>query len=534
MHESPTNKTEYDECLIHGICSISPALSYMQEITLVYLESLSFYLFELAKIGLFNEKIKNNIIEVFSGLATNIEYNEESLKSFIIKLYEDLFQAEEIYNRMCKSKNINPVKMPSLIKTSKNFNLDMIIQKGKKVIDKKDKSISENQKKMLSVLLIILKSSCLYIVELQELNIDVNEEFKELLYALSTMTFDNITIDKIDEIIQKSVRLDNELMHKTFNARKSEFGSLLQTEVSLSTKPGKAILVSGANMKELELVLQATQNKGIDVYTHGQMIVGHTFPKLKSYTHLVGHYGKGIEYCISDFSSFPGSIYLTKFALYNIGHLYHGRIFTGDKIAPKGITTIKDNNFEPLVQSALLAEGFTEPEENKNIKVGLIEEDYMKRVDNLTDIIKNKKLKHIIAIGVSDKSESQKQYFEKFLELVEDDCLIISASYTSDRINVLSVNIDYVFPFAYNTIKILKQRGLFADLNTTVFYTRCEPHTIPNLFMMRYAGIKNIYFGSCHPKLINPALIETLREKLNIKNYTTPQEDLKNILNTKE
>lgn len=375
-------------------------------------------------------------------------------------------------------------------------------------------------------------------VELQELNVDINAAYKEMLFTFCMMHFSTTSTDELDKIIEKSVILDNELMQKTFEARKAEFGNIEPTEVSFSTRPGKAILVAGANIKELELVLKATQDKGINVYTHGQMIVGHTFPKLKAYPHLVGHYGQGVEHCTSDFSSFPGAVFLTKLAMYQTGHIYRSSIFTSDKIAQHGLITIKNNDFEPLIRAANFAEGFTEEEtegetkaeSKESVKVGIIEEQFLKNIHTLASAIETKKIKHLIAIGVSNNTEAQKQYFEKFLELVEDNCFVISASYTNNRENVLFFNLDYVFPFSYKTINILKERNVFADLNITIFYTHCEPHTIPNLFMMKNVGINNIYFGSCPPSLINPALIEYLIEKLNIKHYNNPQEAIKTIL----
>lgn len=530
MADYQSNKLENDKCAIYGICSISSALSFMNQIILIYLETLAFYLLELEELGIFNESTKKDFLEAFSSLVTNIEYNQESLNNLILKLYEDSLQAKEVYQAICKEKNIVPKNIKSSVKISKKFNLEYAIKQAHKRFINKNKEYNENQKNLLDALLFILKSICLYLVELQELNIYIDEDYKELLSILCIMSFYIPSTEKLDEIIKKAVNLDHELMKKTFDARIAEFGNIMPTEVSLSTRVGKAVLVSGANMKELELILKATKDKGIDVYTHGQMIAGHTFPKLKEYQNLVGHYGKGVEHCISDFSSFPGVIYLTKLALYEIGQLYHGRIFTSDKVVPKGIITLEDNNFEPLIQSALSAEGFTRSETKGNIKVGLIKEEFFKKVHALADRIEAKEIKNLFSIGVSDNTEVQRQYFEEFLELMNDDCFVFSASYTKDSKNFIPVNIDYVFPFAYQTINILTKRGLFSDLNTTIFYTHCEPHTIPNLFMMKYVGIKNIYFGSCPSYLINPALIDALRDKLNIKPYTTPQNDFKQIL----
>lgn len=532
------NKTEYDECIIHGICSINPALSNMQDVILVYMEIMAYYLLELADLGFFNEKIKNDVIEIFSGLTLNVQYNQENLNELISKLYENLFQTKEIYTIICKEKNLTPDYLKTPIKITKQFNIANIVKQAQKSAIKKENQYTPEQKKLLEALILILKSICLYMVELQELNADINDSYKELIFTFCKMYFNTTNTEEMDKIIEKSVILDHELMKRTFEARKAEFGNIEPTQVSFSTRPGKAILVAGANIKELELVLQATQDKGVDVYTHGQMIVGHTFPKLKSYPHLVGHYGKGVEHCIADFSSFPGAIFLTKLALYQTGHLYRTSVYTSDKIAQHGVITIKNNDFEPLIRSANFSEGFSEEgsngeikaEEKENVEVGIIEDKFEQKIHELADKIESKKIKHLIAIGVSDNSENQKKYFEKFLELIEDDCFIISASYKKERDNFLFFNLDYVFPYSYKTINILKERNVFDDVDITIFWTHCEPHTIPNLFMMKKMGINNIYFGVCPPNLINPALIESLTEKLNIRRYENPEEDLKRIL----
>lgn len=534
MDHNLTNKKEYDECAIYGICSMNPASFFMQEIILIYLETLAFYLLELKEHGLHNNNIMKDVLDAFSGPSTNVEYNQANLNNLISRLYDDLGEAQKLYKVICAEKNIVPKYLKTSIKLANTFNLTSVIKQGQKIVNKRNQFLNEQQKNMVSVLHQILKSICLYIIELQELNVNTEDAYKQLLAALSKMNLDTVIEEKLEELIEKAVKLDNELMHKTFDGRKAEFGEITPTEVSLSTRPGKAILVAGANMKELELILKATQDKGIDIYTHGQMIVGHTFPKIKSYPNLVGHYGKGVEYCMSDFSSFPGSIYLSKLSLYNIGHLYHGRIFTSDKLAQQGVTTLNENDFEPLIRSAHLAEGFTETETKENVHIGFHEENFFQKINELADKIESKEIKHLIAIGVSNNTETQKKYFETILNQMEEDCFVISASYTNNSENILPVNIDYVFPFAYKTIEILAQRNLFTDLNTTSFYTRCEPHTIPNLFMMKYVGVKNIYFDKCTSNVLNPALIDAIREPLNIRFNTNPEDDLKEILGKKE
>lgn len=533
MDDIQNKKVEYDECAIYGVCSINPALAFMQKIIIVYLQALAFYLLKIEDFGLFSKSIEKDMVDAFAGQLTSVEYNQDHVSDLLVKLYKDLYQAKEIYRVLCRDKGVVPQRFKPSLKITQTFYLSSVIRKAKNIVIKSEQVLSPNQKKMIDVLLVILRSICLYLIELSELNVGIEKSFSEFLHGISVMNIYEVSDEKLDEMIKRLVYLDNKLMQQTFIARKTEFGELTPTEVSLSAKEGKAILVTGANMKELELILEATKNKGINVYTHGQMITGHIFPKLKAYPNLAGHYGKGVEYCMSDFTLFPGVVYLSKLSLYQAGHLYHGKVFTSDKVAQKGIVTISENNFEPLIEAALSAEGFSQTQEQKSVKVGVVEGAYAGKFLEIVGKILTGKIKHLIAIGVSDNTEEQRKYFEKFLDLIGDDCYVISTSYTNNRENVLHVNIDYVFPFSYKSINMLIQKKIFSKLNTTIFFTHCEPHTIPNLFMLRDLGIKNLFFGSCPNYLVNPAIIETLRKKINIRDYTTPEEDLKYITGDK-
>lgn len=524
------NGLGYDECALRGICSISPALSSMQAVIFVYMRGLAFYLCELGTLGAENKKVKQDFLDAFSGLISNVEYSQEHLNKVISVLYEDMIGAKGLYKEICARNNISPNYRKSTIKISNKFNVTEAIKQGQKYFAKSESQLAPTKKRKLDILIIILKSICMYVVELQDMNVDTEDYFKAMIKALGSVDVESISEKQIESMINEYVQIDHELLKKTFDVRKAEFGEFVSSEVSISTRPGKAILVAGNNLKELELILQATRDKNIDVYTHGQLVIAHAFSKLKEYPNLVGHYGKGIEHGIFDFSEFPGAIFLTKLSLYKVERLYRSRVFTSDKISPVGVVTLKDNNFEPLINSALSAEGFTDEVPEKYIEVGIVEGALVQKISEIAKKIENNEIKHIFAIGVSNQSNEQKEYFEKFLGLLKSDCFVFSLSYTNNSDNVLFMNFDYGFPIAYNVLEDLAKTKSVKDLNPVVMYTRCEPHTVPNLFYMKSIGIDKIYFGGCSSSLINPALIDTVKEMLGIRQYSTPQEDMKMML----
>jgi len=533
MNNNQPNYSIHTKCLLDGTCSISPTLSSTHAIILVYLEELAFYLVELDGLGANNENINADLIALFSELVSNIEYTQEHLSNAVSVLYKDLIQAKELYIALCKENDFTPSYLKSTIKLSKEFNVSEAIKQGQALFIKSSKKFDDNQKELLEIMLILIKSICIYIAELQGLDVNFEDAYKALINMLSIMNFHTFSTHNLEKIIEKYTQLDYILMLKIFEARKASFGDFMATEVNMSTRPGKAILVSGTNLHELDLILQATQDRGIDVYTHGEMVVAHTFPKLKAYPHLVGHYGKGIDHYLSDFSSFHGAIFLTKLSLYKIENLYRSRVYTTDTIAPTGVITIKDNNFEPLIQSALSAKGFTKIEEQKSIELGIDEKSFIRKICEVADKVDKKEIKHVFIVGVPNKTETQKKYMEEFLDLLGPDCFAISFTHTNNKENVLYANVDYSTPFVYLALNIFIQRKSFDKMKSIVLYTRCEPHTFPTVFNMKYMGINEIYFTDCSPNVINPTLTTSIREMIKLQRYTNPQSDFKAMIEKK-
>lgn len=530
MQNNKHQKTDEETCILTHTCAISPFLSSIHSFILVYLEELAFYLVELKTFGITNETIKEDLIQVFSELITDIEYSQERLDSSIRTINKNLSEAKMLYTSLCKKNDVNPSYLKSEMKITKNCTITQAIQQGQIFFRNKFKKIDTEQKKMLEIMLSLSKSICIYIIESKWLNIDYEETYEALIGILSLMNFDKLLSNNLEEIIKKYTKLDHNFMLQIFDAKKASFGNFTASEVTVSTKAGKAILVSGNNLRELELLLEAAKGKDINVYTHGEMIVAHAFPKLKAYPNLVGHYGKGFEHSRSDFTSFNGAIFLTKLSLHKIKYIYRGNVFTSDANAPSGITIIKNDNFEPLIQAALSSKGFTETQEQKSIEVGIDEESFVRKIHEVADQIDRNEIKHVFMVGVPNQIESQKEYFKEFLNLLSDDCFAFSFTDTFNRKNVLYINIDYATPFVYIALKIFIHRKSFEKMKSIVLYTRCDAHTISNVHNMKFMGVNDIYFTNCPPDLINPMLTNWIKESLNLKTYTNPQSDFNDML----
>lgn len=532
-HQMYLKESKHTEELDTGaIGSQSPHLVFLYEVLRIYLRELAVYLLKLKKLGITNEIIKENVIEVLSGAITNVEYNPDQFFEIITRLYDDMVQAKELYISVCNRNNLNMRLIKSSLKSPQKLGFSDLIKQGQKIFNIKYKDLNVDRMILIELYLNIIKSICVHLVKLRKLGIDDEKTYEKLLFLLSIKTtYVPILQTTMPKTLKDLLEVDNKLLCKLHEIKQERYGTIQPIEVSMSIKPNKAILVSGSDLKELEILLEATKDKGIDIYTHGHMLTAHSYPKLKAYPHLIGHYGRGLDNYLIDFSEFPGVILLTKHSFLNVEKLFRSIIYTADTIAPKGIGIIKDYNFEPLIQSAFHAVGFTELIEHPSIKLNLSEGKILDKITEIAQLMEQGKIKHFFVIGVSNGTQKQKEYFEKFLNLLGDDCFVLSFSYTNGRNNILHAQSDYGFPLFYKALDMLTEKISIEQLNLIILFTRCETHTFSNLLYMKNIGINKLYFTECSPSFVNPALTSFIRKTYDIKDYTTPEDDLKEMLN---
>lgn len=534
MHDD-YNKTmidEFNECLPEGICSASPTFSSLQEIVLLYLKEVSFYLLRLKEFGMENDSIKDTILYALFNIVTGAEYNEEQFHELITKLYNDIFQTKILYEKYCLEHDIEIKTTKSYFKYTKNITLTDAIKKGEKYFLKRIHSFTPKQKDLYDIMFFLGKSLTIRITELQRLGKGHDAAYYTILSMLEMTKPKEFSEENVKIEINKAIKVYHDICKAVTQAQIELYGEITQTEVSFSSVPGKAILVSGSDLKKLELVLQAVENKDINIYTHGlEMLMAHSFPKLHSHPNLKGHYGMGMESSVMDFSNFPGAILMTKYSLQKLEYLYRGRLFTLDIIPPLGIIRIKDNNYEPLIKSALDAPGFIHGQEKPSMKVGFSKKEIDEKVDEIFNKIIKNQIKHLYIMGLLNTPVLNKEYFEKFFKLLPKDSYAISLSYPLNRENVFHLDSFYDYSLFYRILERISNKISLNQINMSIFITRCDKHTIAHLLYLREIGIKNIYMGKCPQTLINPALLNTLQETFNIKEFSDPQKDLKETLN---
>lgn len=522
---------QYDSCVSKGICSIGPRTSSLQEVLIMYLKLLAFYTKELQDFGGVSKTSEEIILNTMSGLMYNLEYGNEQFHQTLIKLKSILIESKDTYLKICKTKNITPKSIKSNIKLSNNLDITHLIKQGEQEFSQKTEKLSSERKNLFEIMFFIIKSICINLVEIKSYNENTEIEkisYDEILILLNYLNYPDSDMANILKEIDVAVEIDNKLARELRQVKINHYGTPHPTDVSYSTRPNKAILVAGTNLRELEKILDFTKDKGLDIYTHGEMILAHMFPKFREYNHLIGQYGTGVENCLLDFATFPGAIFVAKHSLENIEYLYRGRLFTSDNFVPQGVIRIENDNFTKLVESSLNAKGFKRGKQRESVIIGYSLEDISQKLESFLQ--KVDKYKHVIFIGPESYSHKNKIYFEHFLKLIPQDTYVITFSYNNEKENVLHLNVTSDFPLTYKILDKIDTTLKSKNIDTSLFISKCDKHTISNIINLKRLGINHMFLSKCAPITLNPTLTHLLDKIYNIKSITNPEDDLNQII----
>jgi hydroxylamine reductase len=525
-------QSECDECLTKGICSVNPTLTSLQEVILLYLKELSFYILKLKDYGVTNDVIKERVIYALYNIVTDVEYNQEQFHEIISQLYDFIMQSKTLYEKYCLEHDIEIITTKSYFKYSKKFELTDAIKKGEKYFLKKSMTFDQTKKSLFDIMLFLCKSMVIKMVELERLGNDNSHAYYATLELLDALRPGVFSVDLAQEKIKSTIGAYYEIARALHSSHLELYGELEQVEVSFTPLVGKAILVSGSDYKKLENVLKAVENTEINVYTHGvEMLMAHAFPKFNSHPRLKGHFGAGLDSSLIDFASFPGAILMTKGTLQKVEYLYRGRLFTLDPVAPSGVIKIKEGDYSPLIKSALDAKGFVHPQTRPKMKVGYKEEDITKKVNEILDKLEKGEIRHLYIVGLMNLPNlTYKAYFEKLFSIMPKDCYVLSLCCPISTENVYHLDSFFDDSLLYKILRGLAREKHISELPLTVFLTKCDKHTISNLLYLNEIGVKHLYMSKCPPFLINPLTIETLQNMFSVKEIKDPKFDLEETL----
>ena len=373
----------------------------------------------------------------------------------------------------------------------------------------------------------LVLNACNCLMELNRYGEDFIEAKEEVLKLFNASNFpastEEVWIEKIKEFsrwnYEISKRLDNKIAEK--------FGPMEKSQAQFLIKEGKAILVSGSSLYDLDKILNTVKGSDVNVYTHHNLITAFQYKKFKTNPNLAGHYQKTNNNFSLDFSSFPGPIYITKNSLPKTD-IIRGQIYTSAKYPAFGIGKILNDDFAPIKDYALNSEGFKKNEIIKTLDIGYDNNELINNVNEILNKFYSKEISKIVIIGITDKLSSPNDYISQFVSEAPEDWFIISYSYDFKRDNFWFANPYFDFSMLYKIIEQLN--GEIVSENLSIFLTDCSINTISHIFNLLHLNVCNIFLGPCCPNIINPILSNGLNKLFNVHEMISPNEDIKLIL----
>ncbi|MCB5944795.1 hydroxylamine reductase [Acidocella sp. KAb 2-4] len=373
-----------------------------------------------------------------------------------------------------------------------------------------------------------------------------NEEiYAGIAHALDFLAGEPVDVAAMLDEAMALGRLNYTVMQTLDAANTGNFGAPAPTEVLTTPVAGKAILVSGHDLRDLHNILEATKDKGINVYTHGEMLPAHGYPKLHAYPHLAGNYGGAWQNQQSEFAAFPGPIVMTSNCLIEPQPSYRNRIFTAGPVGWPGIRHIKNDDYSQVVQAAQAMPGFTEAAPEKKVLVGFGHETLMGAAGAVVDAVKSGAIKHFFVIGGCDGAAPGRNYYTDFADHAPKDAMVLTLGCGKYRFNTHDFGTIGGLPRlldvgqcndTYSALQIaLALAKTFEcgvnDLPLSLIVSWFEQKAAAVLLTLLALGVRNVRLGPSLPAFLTPALLGVLVEKFGVQPITTADADISAALN---
>jgi hydroxylamine reductase len=532
-------------CDVFGVCGKDPKTAALQDLLLHVAKGISMYAHRAAVLGAQDPIIDKYIIEALFTTVTNVNFDPLRLEGIIRQGTQVKGSAKVLYEAAALKANKVPDNLTGPAAWTPAIDLDGLVKQGEELVISKEISTRGADLTGLEYLIIFgLKGMAAYADHARVLGKEdakVNAFFHE---ALDFLTQPDLGVDALLGMALRCGEVNIRIMELLDDANTSTYGHPVPTPVRISAVKGKAILVSGHDLKDLEELLKQTEGAGINIYTHGEMLPCHGYPGLKKFKHFVGNYGGAWQDQQKEFDAFPGSILMTTNCIQKPAPTYKDRIFTCGLVAWPGVTHIADRNFKPVIDAALAAPGFPADEPEKTILVGFGRNAVLGAAPKVIELVQAGKIKHFFLIGGCDGAKSGRNYYTDLATQVPNDCVILTLACGKYRFNKLEFGDIEGIPRlldvgqcndAYSAVRIAMALAdaFKTDVNglpLSLVLSWYEQKAVCILLSLLFLGIRNIRIGPSAPAFLTPAVFQVLHDKLNLMPITTPEADLKAML----
>jgi len=527
-------------CTKIGVCGKQPDVAALQDLLVYAVKGLAQVATEGRNVGIRDISIDHFTCEAIFSTLTNVDFDPDR---FVKLIHNAVKFRDELKAKVAAAGGKTDFAQGPADFTPASGR-EALVEQGEKVGVKSDPDIDADILSLQQLLIYGIKGVAAYADHAAILGKTDTKVFDFIYDAMAATLTKDLSADALVGLVLKCGEINIRAMELLDAANTEAYGHPVPTSVPLGAKKGKAILVSGHDLKDLEEILKQTRDKGITVYTHGEMLPCHGYPELKKYDHFYGHYGTAWQNQAKEFAAFPGAILMTTNCIQKPKDSYTENIFTTGLVGWPGVTHIADKNFAPVIDRALELPGFTEDTQGKSVMVGFARNAVLGVADKVIEAVKNKAIRHFFLVGGCDGAKAGRNYYTEFVEKVPEDCVVLTLACGKFRFFDKDLGDIGGIPRlldvgqcndAYSAIQIASAlAGAFDcgvnDLPLSMVLSWYEQKACAILLSLLYLGIKDIRLGPSLPAFVSPNILNVLVEKFNIMPISTPDEDLKAIL----
>ncbi len=529
-------------CTVVGVCGKTSDVAALQDLLLYTLKGLAQVAVEANKVGIRDEKTNIFACEALFALLTNVNFDPKALIGYIRKTVElrDALRQKAQLAGECNWYALDC----GAINLGLEDSTEGLMAQAKRVGLKAETNVNDDILSLKSILTYGIYGVAAYTYHAYTLGKKDDKVFDFINEGLAATMDKSLGVNDLVGLALKCGEINIRAMELLDSGHTERYGHPVPTKVPLGAKKGKAILVSGHDLKDLEELLKQTEGTGIIVYTHGEMLPAHGYPKLKKYAHLYGHYGTAWQNQHREFSSFPGAILMTTNCIQKPLEIYKGNIFTSGPVGWPGVTHVSGGNFKAVIDKALELPGFTEDRNGKTVTVGFARNAVLSVAGAVVEAVQSGHIRHFFLVGGCDGAKPGRNYYTEFVEKAPKDTVILTLACGKFRFFDKDLGeIDGIPRLldvgqcndAYSAVKIAQALSdVFKvginDLPLSLILSWYEQKACAILLSLLHLGIKNIRLGPSLPAFITPNVLNVLVDKFNIMPIKTPEEDLKAIM----
>ena len=533
-------------CTKEGVCGKTAEVANLQDLLMFQIKGISYYAQENRQKEIPVEKGIVSFVEnaLFTTL-TNVNFDAEN---HVELLRESQKMKENLRQQVQNAENAPFQAVYDLPQTKTEM-----LKDAKIAGIMYDKKLDPDLRSLRQTILYGLKGISAYGHQARELGYYSDQVDDFYIEALSALTEDERTVEELIRLTMRTGEMAVEVMKKLDEANTTCYGHPSPHSVSVHVKKGPFIIVSGHDLKDLEMLLKQSEGSGVNIYTHGEMLPSHGYEGLKKYPHLVGNFGGAWQEQQKEFDHLPGCILMTTNCLMRPRDSYKDRIYSTNVVGWDGVKHIgkKENgekDFGPLIRHALELGGFKEEAEHKEIQVGFARNAVLSQADKIVEAVRKGEIRHFFLIGGCDGARPGRNYYTEFAQRVPCDCMILTLACGKYRFNKMEFGQVAGLPRlldigqcndAYSAVCIATALAdaFDTDVNSlplSLILSWYEQKAVADLLALLSLGFKNIYLGPTLPAFLSPNVLQYLADTFGLRPISQAKDDIKNCLHCTE